>query len=170
MTIFENQTVQSICNTYTGVLLTPHPQQLSNLLKFCLKLLDLYNSEKKYEKDKKKLNELFFNPISYLKEKYSRQFKLPANPVDWDISNLEWVLYRSQRYPTKLGEEFTVDTRKATKNKKILLSQALTIAHLYKQEVDSVFNKILIEEKIQYSFNFDAFNVNKEIQQTKTNI
>lgn len=153
----EDLTVQSICSIYMGISITAHPQQLSIMLDKVWTLVETFNKQNKYAEELKILNSLFFTPIDYLKKKYAEQFKLPKHPVDWNTANIEWALFRSTRFATKLGKEFIVDTKKATESKSLLLSDLLTISYLFKRETNSIFNKILVEEKINLHFDFGAF-------------
>lgn len=156
----EDLTVQTISQSCMRNFLVISPQQLTNLYSDVNDLLEIFNRQdpekgtKKYAADQEYLKQLFFNPIKVLREKYGTSLKLPRRVVDWDISNIEWIYYRSIRFATKLSAEFPKDSKKPTEKETLFLSNVLAIHALFKREVRSIFNKILVAEKIQLSFDF----------------
>ena len=157
MTTTKETTAKTIAQSCLRNFLVISPQQLTNLYNDVNDLIEIYNEKNKYAAEIEKLKNLFFNPIPYLKNKYKDSFHLPPKIIDWDVASIEWVYFRSIRFPTKLGKEFIVDTKKISESKTLLLADILRIHALFKREIRSIFNKVLIKEELELTFDFSKF-------------
>lgn len=140
-------TKQSLFNLWFWNFQNPTLQQYSNLYHSTIAIIKAFNDKGDYNETLAKMDNLFFHPILFLKEKYN-EFKVTKNPVDWDISKLEWCYYRDTRFKSKLSTEYFTDSRKIQETKRLTLGEIITLLSLVKTELFEIIVKILIKEDI----------------------
>lgn len=144
----DEKTIQSIFNVWFWNFQNHSIQQYSNLYLATVSILLFFNEDGKYEDDLKELKNIYFHPIIDFREKYP-DLKVTENPIDWDISKIEWCYYRDTQFKSKLLTEYFIDAKKAQEKKKLVLGEIITVLSLFKQEMFSKIVKILIENKLQ---------------------
>lgn len=161
----KEKTIQSIFNLWFWNFQNASLQQFSNLYHTTVAIIRFFNEEKKYDADLKEMQSLFFHPIIKFREKY-QDLNISKNPIDWDITKIEWCYYRDTKFKSKLATEYLIDSRKIQETKKLLLGEIITVLSLFKLEMFQIMIKILMENKLNIYITLPSGT--KEIEQLKS--
>lgn len=152
MTQDTNKTIHSIFNLWFWNFQNPTLQQFSNLYHSTVAIVKFYNQDDAYKPTLENMEKLFFHPIITLNEKYT-ELKTTKNPLDWNITQLEWCYHRDTKFKSKLSTEYFVDARKVQETKKLTLGEVITVLSLFKLELFNTVVKILIDKKLNIFLN-----------------